>query len=84
MEHFGEGEYSESERVIRELLKENGAMSLPASAAKISGDGVEQPAASKKNLPKPIWAIARLSGSHRPNEWLQIQEGFTVNLPPSL
>ncbi|PSH04028.1 MAG: cytochrome C biogenesis protein [Acidobacteria bacterium] len=27
--HFGEGEYEESERVIQQLLKENGATSLP-------------------------------------------------------
>jgi thiol-disulfide isomerase/thioredoxin len=39
--HFGEGEYDESERVIQELLKENGATSLDQSAVSISAAGVE-------------------------------------------
>src|SRR3984885_4687279 len=39
--HFGEGEYGESEQVIRELLKENGAQ-LPASEGiSVSGAGAE-------------------------------------------
>jgi thiol-disulfide isomerase/thioredoxin len=41
--YFGEGEYAESERVIRELLKENGAAGLDASTAGISAEGVEAP-----------------------------------------
>jgi thiol-disulfide isomerase/thioredoxin len=40
--HFGEGEYGESERVIQELLNENGATGLGIIAG-ISGDGVEAP-----------------------------------------
>jgi len=39
--HFGEGEYDESERVIQELLKENGATSFDESTVSISADGVE-------------------------------------------
>jgi thiol-disulfide isomerase/thioredoxin len=39
--HFGEGEYSESERVIQELLKNNGATSLGDSIVSISASGVE-------------------------------------------
>jgi len=39
--HFGEGEYVESERVIQELLKENGATGLNESAVRISAHGVE-------------------------------------------
>jgi cytochrome c biogenesis protein CcdA/thiol-disulfide isomerase/thioredoxin len=39
--HFGEGEYAESERIIQELLKENGAQ-LPASAAmSVAASGAE-------------------------------------------
>jgi thiol-disulfide isomerase/thioredoxin len=41
--HFGEGEYLDSERVIRELLMENGATGLAGSAVRISADGVEEP-----------------------------------------
>jgi thiol-disulfide isomerase/thioredoxin len=39
--HFGEGEYDKSERVIQELLKENGATGLDGSMVRVSGDGVE-------------------------------------------
>jgi cytochrome c biogenesis protein CcdA/thiol-disulfide isomerase/thioredoxin len=39
--HFGEGEYDESERVIRELLKENGAQLAPPGDIAVSGAGAE-------------------------------------------
>ncbi len=39
--HFGEGEYVEIERVIRELLKENGAAGLNMSTVSVSANGVE-------------------------------------------
>jgi cytochrome c biogenesis protein CcdA/thiol-disulfide isomerase/thioredoxin len=39
--HFGEGQYDESERVIQELLKENGATGLNAGTVSVSGNGVE-------------------------------------------
>jgi thiol-disulfide isomerase/thioredoxin len=39
--HFGEGEYRECERVIQELLKENGATGLNDSVVSISATGVE-------------------------------------------
>ncbi len=39
--HFGEGEYDESERVIQQLLKENGATSVSAGITNVSAKGVE-------------------------------------------
>jgi cytochrome c biogenesis protein CcdA/thiol-disulfide isomerase/thioredoxin len=39
--HFGEGEYDESERVIQELLKENGAQSVSGGVLNVSAGGVE-------------------------------------------
>ena len=39
--HFGEGEYDESERVIQQLLKENGATSLSAGTINVSATGIE-------------------------------------------
>jgi thiol-disulfide isomerase/thioredoxin len=39
--HFGEGEYDKSERVIQELLKENGATGLDGRTVSVSGGGVE-------------------------------------------
>jgi len=39
--HFGEGEYDESERIIRELLAEAGQTDLSAGLATVSATGVE-------------------------------------------
>src|SRR5271170_7233519 len=41
--HFGEGDYAESEHVIQELLKENGATSFSAGAINVSATGAEAP-----------------------------------------
>ncbi len=38
---FGEGAYAESERVIQELLRENGATDLDGSTVRLSAEGVE-------------------------------------------
>jgi thiol-disulfide isomerase/thioredoxin len=39
--HFGEQEYDEIERVIQELLKENGATGVDTNLISVSGEGVE-------------------------------------------
>jgi thiol-disulfide isomerase/thioredoxin len=39
--HFGEGDYGEIERVIRELLKENGATGLASETTNVSAVGIE-------------------------------------------
>jgi thiol-disulfide isomerase/thioredoxin len=39
--HFGEGDYDEIERVIQELLKENGVTGLASRVTSISGVGIE-------------------------------------------
>jgi thiol-disulfide isomerase/thioredoxin len=39
--YFGEGEYAEAERVLQELLQENGARGLDGSAVRVDGTGVE-------------------------------------------
>jgi thiol-disulfide isomerase/thioredoxin len=49
--HFGEGEYGELERVIQELLMENGAAGIAESAEGVSGEGVE--AAPSKDEESP-------------------------------
>ncbi len=49
--HFGEGEYDESERVIQQLLKENGAEGLDGSTVSVSADGVE--AAPSRDVGSP-------------------------------
>src|SRR6202041_2014423 len=58
--HFGEGEYDESERVIQQLLKENGATSLSAGVINVTASGAEA-AADNKNVGSPETYI----GYHR-------------------
>jgi cytochrome c biogenesis protein CcdA/thiol-disulfide isomerase/thioredoxin len=41
--HFGEGEYDESERVIQQLLKDNGAKSLADGTINVLATGAEAP-----------------------------------------
>ena len=48
--HFGEDEYGDIERVIQELLKENGATGLASGATSVSAVGIEAP---------PDWADGR-------------------------
>jgi len=42
--HFGEGDYGDIERVIKELLKENGATGLASATTSVSAVGIEAPA----------------------------------------
>ncbi|HEY4842323.1 MAG TPA: cytochrome c biogenesis protein DipZ [Terriglobales bacterium] len=58
--HFGEGQYDESERVIQQLLKENGAVSLAEGVLSVSGNGAEA-APDKGNSRSPETYI----GYHR-------------------
>jgi thiol-disulfide isomerase/thioredoxin len=44
--HFGEGDYDESERVIQQLLAENGAMGVPGGTVRDPELGVEAPASN--------------------------------------
>ena len=41
--HFGEGDYDQSEQIIRQLLKENGATGLDEGTSSLAGEGVEAP-----------------------------------------
>jgi thiol-disulfide isomerase/thioredoxin len=42
-QHFGEGDYGESERVIQQLLKENGATAVAGSTVRVAAGGIEAP-----------------------------------------
>ncbi|MBZ5593517.1 MAG: redoxin domain-containing protein [Acidobacteriia bacterium] len=57
--HFGEGEYDQSERVIQELLKENGATGLDGSTVSISADGVEAPPGENEQSPETYVGYGR-------------------------
>jgi thiol-disulfide isomerase/thioredoxin len=50
--HFGEGDYAESEHVIQELLKANGATGLDESIVRISVGGVEAPPSGDVQSPE--------------------------------
>ena len=50
--HFGEGDYAASERVIQELLKENGATAIPGGTASGSGEGIEAPPSADERSPE--------------------------------
>jgi len=51
-EHFGEGSYSDSERVIQELLKNNGATDLDWNLVNDSGHGIEAPPGDDERSPE--------------------------------
>jgi cytochrome c biogenesis protein CcdA/thiol-disulfide isomerase/thioredoxin len=60
--HFGEGEYDESERVIQELLKENGAQLSSSGTLSVSGTGAE--AAPGGNVGSPETYIGYRRAEH--------------------
>jgi thiol-disulfide isomerase/thioredoxin len=51
-EHFGEGDYDQSERWIQKLLNESNANPMPASAVSVQGQGV-QAAADTRDVRSP-------------------------------
>ena len=61
--HFGEGEYEESERVLQQLIKENGATGLDGRAVNPSGDGIEA-AASWGDARSPETYVGYNRGEH--------------------
>src|SRR5580704_14853843 len=61
--HFGEGEYDESERVIQELLKENGAQSISGGVISVAASGVEA-APGSVNVGSPETYIGYGRGEH--------------------
>jgi thiol-disulfide isomerase/thioredoxin len=69
--HFGEGEYGESERVIQELLKENGAAGLNASTVSISADGVEAPPSEDVQSPETYVGYRRAERFASPGRFAQ-------------
>jgi thiol-disulfide isomerase/thioredoxin len=50
--HFGEGEYGETERVIQQLLKENGATGIDASTVHDTATGIEAPPSADVRSPE--------------------------------
>ncbi|QWA13352.1 redoxin domain-containing protein [Sodalis ligni] len=49
-EHFGEGEYAQSEQVIQQLLREAGARNVTTAISQVQGQGVEQAAGGLQDV----------------------------------
>jgi len=62
-EHFGEGDYDQSERWIQELLKEVTAKPMPAIAVNIQGQGI-QAAADANDVRSPETYIGYARADH--------------------
>ncbi len=62
-EHFGEGEYDQSERWIQELLKEANAKPMPVSIVSVHGQGV-QAAADDSDVRSPETYIGYSRADH--------------------
>jgi thiol-disulfide isomerase/thioredoxin len=62
-EHFGEGEYDQSERWIQELLKEANAKAMPVSSVSVHGQGA-QAAADTNDIHSPETYIGYARAAH--------------------
>jgi cytochrome c biogenesis protein CcdA len=61
--HFGEGDYEESEQILRRLLAERGARELPAMATSVQSQGI-QAAADENDIQSPETYIGYERGEH--------------------
>jgi thiol-disulfide isomerase/thioredoxin len=57
--HYGEGDYEKSERVIKALLKESGAVGIDESTVSISATGAEAPPSADLRSPETYVGYAR-------------------------
>jgi hypothetical protein len=64
--HFGEGEYEQSERVIKKLLRENGASGLDESLVQIAAEGAEAPPGNDVRSPETYVGYARAANFASP------------------
>ncbi len=69
--HFGEGDYAVSERVIQELLEENGAAGVSGSTVGVSGQGIEAPASNDELSPETYLGYRRADNFSSPERVVQ-------------
>ena len=81
--HFGEGQYEKSERVIQELLSENGAAGLNGSPVRISATGAEAPPSEDVRSPETYAGYVRTENFASP-ERMTRDSRKTYSLPPKL
>jgi thiol-disulfide isomerase/thioredoxin len=78
--HFGEGEYDESERVIQELLKENGAKSLADGTINVTATGAEA-APDSRNTGSPETYVGYKRAQHFASAQLFAQDARMAYTP---
>ena len=57
--HFGEGDYAESERMIQQLLKENGATNVPVGTVTVTDTDIEAPPSNSMASPETYVGSSR-------------------------
>jgi len=83
--HFAEGDYTESEHVIQELLKANGATGLDESPVHISADGVQAPASGDEQSPETYVGYRQAQRFASPEQVAQdLRTTYTLPTNPSL
>ena len=81
--HFGEGDYGKMERVIQELLEQNGATDVDARIADISTHGIEAAPGNDVESPETYIGYARAEHFASPGRLKEDSEK-TYKLPVSL
>ena len=83
-QHFGEGDYAQSERVIQELLRQAGAKNISSTVSQVSGQGVEQAAGNQAGIsPETYLGYARAENfaSGKAEQDMVARYGVPENLP---
>ena len=81
--HFGEGEYEKSERVIQELLTENGGAGLNGGPVRITAAGAEAPPSDDVRSPETYVGYARTENFASPERMARGSQK-TYSLPSKL
>ena len=79
--HFGEGEYERSERVIKSLLRENGATGLDESIVHITAEGPESPPSNDVRSPETYVGYARTGNFASPER--MARDSRRIYSPPA-
>jgi cytochrome c biogenesis protein CcdA/thiol-disulfide isomerase/thioredoxin len=83
-QHFGEGDYAQSERVIQELLRQAGAKNISSTVSQVAGQGVEQAAGNQAGIsPETYLGYARAENfaSGKAEQDMVARYGVPANLP---
>jgi hypothetical protein len=93
--HFGEGDYAESERMIQQLLKENGAQNVPGGTVTVTETDIEAPPSQSIESPEtyigdrraerrvdPLPTALHLNQWGLTGSWSIAPQSGTLNRPP--